>query len=111
MKKAWIKRPSEVKGKVDEAEEVFFHNTENNFYSLLPELIKAIKEKKDREILEGWKTTLTQKALNLFDSWASCGDLAFSDPARVARARNDLTKMLYGKKLKSTLSPIQNNSA
>lgn len=104
VKEAWFKRAGDARGDTGFLADGFYQHTEADFYARLPRLIECIPENQDRTVLTEWHQTLQSAALTLFDEWAASGDLAFGDPARVARARNKLIKQLNSKKLKQTLS-------
>ena len=82
----------------------FYQHTETDFYARLPRLIERIPQDQDRSVLAEWHQALQGAALALFDEWTTRGDLAFGDPARVARAHDKLRKQLNSKKLKQILS-------
>jgi len=104
IKEAWFKRPGEVSGDVGFLGDAFYQHTETDFYTCLPRLIEAIPRDLDREVLVDWHRILIGAAFDLFDEWTASSDLAFADPARVARARDSLGKQLHGSKLKKILS-------
>lgn len=104
VKKAWFKQPGDARGDTSFLADGFYQHTEADFYSCLPRLIEQIPRDQDRAVLSEWHQILQRAALALFDEWAASGDLAFGDPARVARARDELGKQLKGKKLKQILS-------
>lgn len=104
VKEAWFKRPGDARGDTGFLADGFYQHTEADFYARLPRLIESIPEGKDRSVLTEWHQILQGAALTLFDEWAASGELAFGDPARVARARNKLIKQLKGKKLQQILS-------
>jgi len=104
VKEAWFKRPGDARGDTSFLADGFYQHTESDFYPRLPRLIERIPQNQDRSVLAEWHQTLQSAALTLFDEWAASGDLAFGDPARVARARHKLIKQLNSKKLKQILS-------
>ncbi|RMD56676.1 type I-E CRISPR-associated protein Cse1/CasA, partial [Candidatus Parcubacteria bacterium] len=104
IKEAWFKRPGEVKGDVGFLADGFYQHTEADFYACLPRLIDAIPQNKDPEVLQEWHVTLTRAALELFDEWTGSDEIAFADPARMALARDNLRKQLYGTKLAKILT-------
>ncbi len=103
VKKAWFKRPGDAKGDTDFLADAFYQATEADFYACLPRLLATLPRSADEPVRNGWFQTLRKAALDLFDEYAAGGDIAFADPARVARARNDLVKQLHGRKLKTIL--------
>jgi len=103
VKKAWFKRPGDAKGDTDFLADAFYQATEADFYACLPRLLATLPRSADEPVRSGWFQTLRKAALDLFDEYAAGGDIAFADPARVARARNDLVKQLNGRKLKTIL--------
>lgn len=104
VKEAWFKRPGDARGDTGFLADGFYQHTEADFYARLPRLIESIPEGKDRSVLTEWHQILQGAALTLFDEWAASGDLAFADPARIARAHDKLIRQLNGKKLKNLLS-------
>ena len=104
VKEAWFKRPGDVRGDTGFLADGFYQHTEADFYACLPRLIESIPEDRDRSVLAEWHQTLKRAALSLFDEWTASGDLAFGDPARVARARDKLRKQLEGRRLRQILS-------
>ncbi|BCX83021.1 CRISPR system Cascade subunit CasA [Methylomarinovum caldicuralii] len=104
VKEAWFKRPGDVKEDVGFLADGFYQHTEADFYACLPRLIDALAQGKDPEVLQGWHATLTRAALELFDEWTGSDEIAFADPARVARACDNLRKQLYGARLARILT-------
>ncbi|BCX89973.1 CRISPR system Cascade subunit CasA [Methylomarinovum tepidoasis] len=82
----------------------FYQHTEADFYACLPRLIDGLLQGRDSEVLQDWHATLTRAALELFDEWTGSDEIAFADPARVALARDNLCKQLYGAKLAKILT-------
>lgn len=58
-------------------------------------------------VMESWLATLRNVALSVFDHYAQAGDFDAVDPRRIATARNDLSKALYGKNLRGRLGLLQ----
>jgi len=104
IKEAWFKRPGDVRGDIGFLVDTFYQHTEADFYALLPGLIKAIPCNRDGKVLEEWHKTITLAALALFDEYTASEDIAFADPARVARARNDMFRQLHGPRLRKILT-------
>ena len=104
VKEAWFKRPGDARGDTSFLADGFYQHTEADFYACLPRLIERIPKEQDRSVLVDWHKILQGAALALFDEWAASGDLAFGDPARVARAHDKLRRQLNSKKLKQILS-------
>jgi len=104
VKEAWFKRPGDARGDTSFLADGFYQHTETDFYACLDRLRLLISKNKDRSVLAEWHQTLQGAALTLFDEWTASGDLAFGDPARVARAHDKLRKQLNSKKLKQILS-------
>ncbi|MBU2789393.1 type I-E CRISPR-associated protein Cse1/CasA [Acidithiobacillus caldus] len=104
IKEAWFKRPGDARGNTGFLADGFWQHTETDFYAHLPRLIAAIPQDRDREVLADWYGALKRAAQTLFDEWTSSGDVAFSEPERIARAHDKLVKQLNGRKLKHLLS-------
>jgi len=104
VKEAWFKRPGDARGNTNFLSDGFYQHTEADFYACLTRLIERIREEQDRSVLAEWHLFLCRAALALFDEWAASGDLAFGDPARVARARSKLLKQINSKKIRQILS-------
>ncbi|XSG84492.1 MAG: type I-E CRISPR-associated protein Cse1/CasA, partial [Methylohalobius sp. ZOD2] len=102
IKQAWFKRPRDIRGDVSFLADGFYQHTEGNFYTCAHDLIQAIPEDTDYDILARWHRIVVKAAFDLFDEWTTAGDIAFSDPRRIAQARDSLRKGLYqdGEKLR-----------
>jgi len=99
VKEAWFKRPADVRGDTRFLKEAFFQHTETAFYALLVPLKTAIAQREDSQVLADWHTLLSREATALFDYWAARGDIAVSNPRRIAQAHQKLGKLLHGRKL------------
>ena len=112
VKKAWFKRPGDAKGDVGFLADAFFQATEEDFYATLKRLADTLPSD-DEPVRRDWHVILRRSALSLFDEYAAAGDITFADPARLARARNDLEKKLKNSKLRGilALSTAKENAA
>ncbi|MBN2701189.1 MAG: type I-E CRISPR-associated protein Cse1/CasA [Methylothermaceae bacterium] len=111
IKQAWFKRPGDIRGDVSFLADGFYQHTEGNFYTCARDLIQAIPEDTDYDILARWHRIVVKAAFDMFDEWTTAGDIAFSDPRRIAQARESLRKGLYAKKLTRQILPIQKEKA
>ena len=108
VKAAWARRPlSGVKGDTPFLIHAFYEQTEPFFYQAVERLSKESANGSGVQVLQAWHATLRQSALRLFDYWAERGDIGFSEPRRIALARQNLLKTLNGKKLCSLLQTEQ----
>ncbi len=100
VKKAWFRRPGDIKGDTAFVVAEYGESTEAAFYSSLHGLKTALeKESEPTEVLKDWHRTLCQAALRIFDTLAWQGPVEGSDPKRVVLARRDLMKFNNGKKI------------
>jgi len=103
VKEAWFSRPGDAKGDVSFINHSFFQSTEDDFYQALKKLQPKLEDGTDPEVLHSWHAVLRKTALNLFDYWATRGDISQGNPRRVAVARNKLKKLIYSKNIKEAL--------
>jgi len=110
IKDAWVWKPragskeaSKSRGDLSHLKQAFLASTEAEFYSTVERLIPAISAGNDVALLQGWHMVLCRRALQLFDRWTVRGGIAFADCRRIAEARNQLTRQLYGKTLRQQL--------
>jgi len=94
IKEAWFKRPGDVRGDTAFIKEDFFQRTERDFYALLPRLKASLENGEDAGVVSHWCQIVCDAALRLFEDHAARGDIAFSDPRRIAIAGNNLNKAL-----------------
>ncbi|MBI5316267.1 MAG: type I-E CRISPR-associated protein Cse1/CasA [Nitrospirae bacterium] len=82
----------------------FWGATEAGFYEHVRRLRATLSTPSgDLSVTESWLATLRLAAFSVFDHYAQTGDFDAADPRRVAVARNDLGKLLVGKKLQDLL--------
>jgi CRISPR system Cascade subunit CasA len=104
VKKAWFRRPSDVKGETTFLDVSFWHNTEPAFYTALDGIRNALESKMDSMVThQVWHKTLCEHALKLFDNYAWEGPIEDADPKRVVIARKELEFFNRGKKVKELL--------
>ncbi len=94
VKEAWFKRPADTRGDTAFIREDFFQRTERDFYALLPRLKVSLERGEDAAVVNRWYEVVCDAARHLFDDYAARGDIAFSDPRRIAIAGNNLNKAL-----------------
>lgn len=104
VRKAWFRRPGEVKGDTSFLDSSFWQNTEPAFYEALHGL-KAALENGGEVPASGklWLNSLCRHALTLFDAYAWQGPIEDADPKRVVVARGELEKFNRSKKIKGLL--------
>lgn len=98
IKEAWFKRPKDVRGDTGFIKEAFYQRTEQIFYQSLNKLLTALPEQNEIPVFKNWYEQIKKAAIDLFDYWAARGDLAVSDPHRIATAHKKLINLLHGKK-------------
>lgn len=104
IKKAWFRRPGDVKGNMYFLDSDFWNHTEEDFYRALSNLKNAFDSGKDGiEVHKTWYRTLTDESLKLFDIHAWNGPVEDADPKRIVVARNDLNKFNHAKKIQELL--------
>ncbi len=101
VRDAWLPSSGEVRGDLSVVTDAFYERTEAEFYRIAQVL--AQHGNSAGSVSATWRATLQKSALKIFDQYAASGDVAFADPARIARARDKLRKYLYGKKLATEL--------
>ncbi len=94
IKEAWFKRPGDARGDTAYLKEDFFQRTERDFYNQLPALKAAVEKGEDAGIVNCWQGIIYRAGLQLFEDHAARGDIAFSDPRRIAIAEMNLRKNL-----------------
>lgn len=112
VKKAWFRRPGDVKGDTTFLDQSFWQNTETAFYASLDGVRNALESKTDSIVArQTWHKTLCEHALKLFDSYAWEGPIEDADPKRVVIARKELEFYNRGKKIKELLGlPVEQKS-
>lgn len=104
VKKAWFKRPRDVKGDTAFVDSSFWHQTESVFYEALEGVRADLESGGDSlQALTMWHKALCEHASMLFDSHAWSGPIEDADPKRVVIARKELEKFNRGKKIKVLL--------
>lgn len=111
VKAAWF--GGEARGDYSAVDAAFWSRTERPFYTLLPQLLDAIRAGASGDALigltEAWLGVLRASCEALFDDvFVGAGQIDRSDPRRVAAAHKTLKATLSGPKLRNTLKlPIQ----
>jgi CRISPR system Cascade subunit CasA len=103
VKKAWFKRPADVKGDISFVDNGFWHSTEAAFYESLNNLIRLLEAGSEVSVGHQWLAELCKRSLELFDRHASDGPIEDADPKRVVIARRDLEQYNRSKKIKGLL--------
>ena len=105
VKKAWYKRPMDVRGDWAFIDLEFWQSTEPVFYELIESGLRAIQNNEpQQEVRTAWHSALRRTAMDLFDRFALSGPAEALDLKRVSKARRDLLLWLNtGKKVKQLL--------
>jgi len=113
VKKAWFRRPGDVKGNLSFVDSSFWQQTETVFYVALVSLRSALESGSDSlQARQECHKELCGHALKLFDSYAWEGPIEDADPKRVVIARKELENYNRGKKIKELLClPIEQKNA
>jgi CRISPR system Cascade subunit CasA len=113
VKKAWFRRPGDVKGDTTFVGNSFWHQTESVFYETLESVKAALESDSDSlQARQRWHKALCEHALKLFDSYAWDGPIEDADPKRVVIARKELENFNRGKKIKELLGlPVAQKTA
>ena len=106
VKKAWFKRPKDVKGDWTFIDLAFWQATEDKFYYLIKGAIASTENDiSHNDLAKQWHTFLRQTALDQFDRLALSGPAEDLELKRVAQARHNLSLWLNtGKMVKKLLS-------
>lgn len=104
---------SDVRGDISFMQAHFWAATESQFFEQIRQLRDVLRHGgAERPVLERWLSALKHAAFTVFDVHSQTGDFDAIDPRRVALARNELAKVLNGKKLRDLLGlPRQERSA
>jgi len=100
VKKAWFRRPADIKGDTTFVDASLWQSTEDAFHARLHDLRAALEgESELTEVKKEWHRGLCQAAARIFDVLAWEGPMEDSDPKRVVLARRDLMRFNNGKKI------------
>ena len=110
VKDAWFSH--DARGDFSHVDASFWSRTEDDFYVLLRELIHVARENASSpftELSQRWLASLQKHVLVLFETeWVGTGMIERQNPARVAKAYEQLRKSLFGSKLRSGLAlPVE----
>lgn len=110
VKDAWFSR--DARGDFSHVDASFWSRTESEFYLLLRELfgiVRAGAATPFESLTERWLVRLQRHVLVLFDAeWVGTGPIERQNPARVAKAHEQLRKSLFGPKLRAALElPVE----
>lgn len=104
LRKALARRVQSMPAPPPEGPSQFMQKTEGGFFAILPSLLDGVERGEDTMTLrQTWRATLVTAALQVFDTYAQVGQFRAVAPRQVARARNDLRRFLYGKKIRTLL--------
>ena len=102
--KATLFRDTGKKANLGFVENLFWRQTEPGFYQSAYQIREVLlKDHNETQIMLNWREMLSHAALKIFDTHAQAGDFDAVNPGRVARARNELSGIIYGDKLKGIL--------
>ncbi len=110
VKDAWFSH--DARGDFSHVDASFWSRTETDFYRLLQELIHAACSSAETlavALSERWLVLLQQQVMALFNTeWVGTGMIERQNPARIAKAHEQLRKSLYGPKLRTALAlPVE----
>jgi len=101
LKEAWFEEHAKVRGDTGFVDAAFWSRSEPSFFVHLDKLIRELEEASDSappvETLTSWRSVLCNLSLSLFDEYATSGSIEDENPARIARARNKLKNVCWGK--------------
>jgi CRISPR system Cascade subunit CasA len=106
VRKAWYKRPKDVKGDWTFIDLQFWNATEATFYDCINKGLRVLEDGGNTtNVRKEWHLALRRTAMNLFDQFSLSGPTEDMELKRVVRARQDLSKWLNaGKDVKKLLS-------
>lgn len=106
VKDAWFSH--DARGDFSHVDASFWSRTEGGFYHLLKQLIVAARSNaatSTKVLTEEWLGSLRRHVTALFDGeWVGTGPIERQNPARIAKANEQLRKSLYGTKLRAALA-------
>lgn len=108
VKKAW----KVDRGDIRFVESEFWQTTDEEFYKLLDEISKRIKESigdEVRDLRQDWHSSITEKSLNLFDHWTMSSDIGMEDTETIILQRKNLRKFNRSKSIANALRLEQKN--
>ena len=95
---------AEIRGNLTFIKALFWQQTENVFYQTMHQIRDGLSTNQpSTEIILSWRNKISQEAIAIFDEKSQTGDFDAVNPGRVARARNELSGIIYGDKLKDIL--------
>lgn len=95
---------AEIRGNMAFIKSLFWQQTENVFYQTMYQLRDALSTNQPiTEIILSWRNKISQEAIAIFDEKSQTGDFDAVNSGRVACARNELSAIIYGDKLKDIL--------
>lgn len=110
VKDAWFSH--DARGEFSHVDASFWSRTETDFYHLLRDLIHAARSHPavpTAPLAERWLEALQRHVLALFETeWVGTGVIERQNPARIAKAHEQLRKSLHGPKLRAALAlPVE----
>ncbi len=105
VKKAWYKRPRDVKGDWAFIDLEFWQMTESAFYACTQKGLQALEHGENAaDVRKEWHLALRRAAMDLFDQFSLSGPAEDMEIKRVVQARQNLSRWLNtGKKVKQLL--------
>ena len=110
VKDAWFSH--DARGDFSHVDASFWSRTEGDFYRLLQELIASARAQTSTPrtaLAERWLALLQKHVMALFETeWVGTGMIERQNPARIAKAHEQLRKNLFGPKLRTALAlPVE----
>lgn len=110
VKDAWFSH--DARGDFSHVDASFWSRTERDFYLLLKELIAAARCNEPSPTVAlsvRWLSLLQKRVQALFETeWVGTGMIERQNPARIAKAHEQLRKSLFGPKLRAALAlPVE----
>ncbi|MFH1113946.1 MAG: type I-E CRISPR-associated protein Cse1/CasA [Pseudomonadota bacterium] len=103
LKQAWFSERATVRGDFGFMDTAFWTGSEPDFFQHLNNLIDELEGypgEPPAATLRSWHRYLCRLAMRLFDEYAASGPIEDEDPARIAKARNKLKGLNWGKKVR-----------
>ena len=108
IKKAWFPANHKANGKTGYIDIAFWSSTEIFFFQQVDIFQKGIEKDEDLsivnfEVMTYWHKEIVKSAISIFDKLTESGNVEFSNFRRIAIARSDMQKILYGRNLRKVL--------
>lgn len=113
IREAWLRRPgdhSDSKNNVSAGIAArVYEASESQFFALIARVHSCCMGERTEPVEgEHWRNDLFRWALETFDEYVSVESISNADPARIARARNGLSKKIYGAKIQGHIDDLYN---